>query len=92
MSEYEIQEPKPSGSEGEDFLTYFPCLYGSNQSPLAQGHFGSWDLYLNKLGKEPLCHAASQVILEKMIFEYFSMYFYGSNPGRPGFIFQPGNF
>ena len=57
-------------------------------------HFGAWDFHLNKLGNVPLGNVVykialpnakhlSQVILKK-IFEYFTMYFYGSNPELPG--------
>ena len=55
-----------------------------------QGHLAPWDLYLNKISKEPLGHAIlhfkhpSQVVLKKKDFEYFSMYFYDLNLGPPG--------
>ena len=44
---------------------------------MAKDHLGPWDLHLNKLGKMNFKHL-SQVVLKK-IFEYCSMYFYGSN-------------
>ena len=58
------------------------------QDPLEQDHFVPWDLHLNELGKGLLAHAthqiSSQVVLKKKMLEYFSMSFYGSNPGLPG--------
>ena len=52
-----------------------------------QGHLAPWDLYLNKISKEPLGNVIlhfkhpSQEVLKKKDFEYFSMYFYGLNLG-----------
>ena len=44
---------KPSNYEEEDFLIFSMYFYGLNLGPLAWGHLGSWDLYLNKIGKRP---------------------------------------
>ena len=36
------------------FISYFPMyFYSSNLGPPGPGHFGLWDLGLNKLGKGP---------------------------------------
>ena len=65
-------------------------FYGLNLEPLQQGHLGPCSLDLNKLGKRPLGNATlsnfkqlSQMVLKK-IFEYYFMYFYGSNIGPSG--------
>ena len=53
-------------------------------------HLASRDLQFNKIGKKSLgkCFLSnlkhlSQVVLKKKISEYFSIYFYGLNLGRP---------
>ena len=74
-------------------LNIFLCIsMFHTQDPQRQIHIGPRNFNLNKLGKGLLCNAIyiyqisslSQVVLLKKIFEYFSMYFNGSNPGPLG--------
>ena len=56
--------------------------------PLAQVHFGSWSLRLNKIGKRSLVHTKFQASKPSgseenfgIFFYVFSMYFYGLKLG-----------
>ena len=49
MIQTNFQALKASGSEGVFFEYFFMYFYGSNLRPLARGHLGPWDLYLNNL-------------------------------------------
>ena len=54
-----------------------------------QGHLGPRGLHLNKLLKDHYAmqhnkfQASPSKVVQKKIFEYFSMYFYGLNLGPP---------
>ena len=102
MLHNKFQASEPSGSEEEDFLIFFfMYFYDSNQGTPGPGP--SW--FLGPLFKQTWkkitrqCHIPkfkhlSHVLLKKKIFEYFFLYFYGSNigpPGTPG-ILDPKSF
>ena len=91
MLHIKFQASKPSCSEEEFFLKYFSMYFcGPKLGLLARGHFGPWDLHLNKLGRGALGNATYQISntwakwVQRRVFEYISMHFYGSNIGLPG--------
>ena len=89
MLHIKFQTSEHSGS-GEETFECFMYFNGLNIGPLVRGHLGPRNLCLNKFGKGPLgmqCYIPnfkhlSKVVLKKRIFEYFAMYFYGSNLGE----------
>ena len=53
-------------------------LYGSNQGATGRIYFESWDIYLNKFGKEPLGNATfkhlKQVVQRKEVVIFFYVF------------------
>ena len=50
---------KHKKKKGFEYFSKYFC--GLNLEPPARGHLGSWDLYLNQLGRGPLGKATYQI-------------------------------
>ena len=73
-------------------------FHGLNLRPLTRGHLGSWDLHLNKLGRDPLGNATYQISTSGpsgseeenfLIYFYAFLWFEPRTPWR-GAILDPG--